>query len=97
MSSTDVSTDLFNVSRLSDIFIEMSYSTDSPSVTGKLAYFTENEAVIQVVQMGDVTEYSGTVPTNAYFARIGLLKANFTGLTIRETEDGDVIGELSYP
>lgn len=104
---TDVYTDAFDVSALSHIYVvpaakslnnmRIVFWTDS-AASGKTTCVGATDGINSV----GIWSVDCDIPDGALYARLSISnKANnegeLTGVTIRQTADGEIIGELAYP
>ena len=110
-SDVDIVSDAFNVSEYSHLFIQANFSKDVYVPSCRIVFYVAEEAnkgnIVSAINGntedgGKSINWDIDVPNGAIYARlsfnIGVNNGNgFTDVTIKETSDGNVIGELLYP
>ena len=103
-SDIDVYTDAFDVSGVSHIYVVFG-ATNNQLYSARIVFWSDatasgKETCVGKIEGTNVNPLAdGDIPAGAKYARISVNNSSkaFTGVTIRETADGEIIGELAYP
>ena len=103
-SADDVHTDKFSVAKLTHIYATYT-ATNSPLTANRIVFYDSADTFVSYANPTGSTSagvYDLDIPDGAAYAAFAAFVksdggAGFSGLTIRETADGEIIGELPYP
>ena len=104
-ADADYYTDAFGVSELSHVYAEIITTNGLGLNSSRIVFWTDENASGKSTCVGAVdgtnahTLIDADVPAGATHARFSFSNTsrNFAGVRVRETSDGELIGELAYP